>query len=140
MKRKKPSVYAGLSELSEGSSPSAPAKNSATAFAVALFFVIGRNVLATRCGRRPACGACRGGLQPGGLRPGPTEAAAETSPMSTCAGFSHPFSPVRNRSHPLQHPKRTRLRLFSPETGCVLLFLSSFFLQNFPHLFVHFAI
>ena len=44
----------------EGSSPSAPAKNSATAFAVALFFVIGRNVLATRCGRRPACGACRG--------------------------------------------------------------------------------
>ena len=34
------------------------------------------------CARRPACGACRGGLQPGGLRPGPTEAAAETSPSA----------------------------------------------------------
>ena len=41
----------------EGSSPSAPAKNSATAFAVALFFVTGRNVLATRhgCALRSAC-------------------------------------------------------------------------------------
>ena len=38
------------------------------------------------------------------------------------SGFSHPFAPVRNRSHPLQHPKRTRLRLFSPEIGCVSLF------------------
>ena len=45
-------------------SPSAPAKNSATAFAVALFFVIERNVLATRhgCAARSACrgaSACR---------------------------------------------------------------------------------
>ena len=65
----------------EGSSPSAPAKNGATAFAVALFFVTGRNVLATRhgCALRSAC---RGGLQPGGLRPGPTEAAGETSPSA----------------------------------------------------------
>ena len=47
------------------------------------------------------------------------------------SGFSHPFAPVRNRSHPLQHPKRTRLRLFSPEIGCVSLFLPSFDLQNF---------
>ena len=41
----------------EGSSPSAPAKNGATAFAVALFFVTGRNVLATRhgCALRSAC-------------------------------------------------------------------------------------
>ena len=45
--------------------------------------------------------------------------------------FSHPFAPVPNRFHPLQHPKRTRLRLFSPEIGCVSLFLSSFDLQNF---------
>ena len=46
-------------------------------------------------------------------------------------GFSHPASSVSNRCHPLQHPKRTRLRLFSPEIGCVSLFLSSFDLQNF---------
>ena len=38
--------------------------------------------MAARFARRPACGACRGGLQPGGLRPGPTEAAAETSPSA----------------------------------------------------------
>ena len=47
------------------------------------------------------------------------------------SGFSHPVLPVLNRFHPLQHPKRTRLRLFSPEIGCVSLFLSSFDLQNF---------
>ena len=66
----------------EGSSPSAPAKKSGIASAVPDFFVSVRQDLATRCGRRPACGACRGGLQPGGLRPGPTEAAAETSPSA----------------------------------------------------------
>ena len=45
--------------------------------------------------------------------------------------FSHPFAPVPNRCHPLQHPKRTRLQLISPEIGCVSLFLPSFDLQNF---------
>ena len=30
----------------------------------------------------PLRSACRGGLQPGGLRPGPTEATAETSPSA----------------------------------------------------------
>ncbi|MFQ9910151.1 MAG: hypothetical protein ACLRWC_11400, partial [Acutalibacter sp.] len=49
--------------------------------------------------------------------------------------FLHPFAPACNHSHPLQHPKRTRLRLFSPEIGCVSLFLTSFDLQNFPYLF-----
>ena len=51
------------------------------------FFVSVRKDLATRCARRPACGACRGGLQPGGLHPGPTEPAGETSPMSIYACF-----------------------------------------------------
>ena len=45
--------------------------------------------------------------------------------------FSHPFAPVPNRCHPLKHPKRTRLQLFSPEIGCVSLFLPSFDLQKF---------
>ena len=57
-------------------------KKSGIASAVPDFFVSVRQDLATRCARRPACGACRGGLQPGGLRPGPTEAAAETSPSA----------------------------------------------------------
>ena len=47
------------------------------------------------------------------------------------SGFSHLVLSVPNRCHPLQHPKRARLRLFSPEIGCVSLFLSSFDLQNF---------
>ena len=57
-------------------------KKSCIAFAVPDFFVRERIDLAARFARRPACGACRGGLQPGGLRPGPTEAAAETSPSA----------------------------------------------------------
>ena len=69
-------------------SPSAPAKNSATAFAMALFFVIGRNVLATRCARRLACGACRGDLQPGGLRPAPVSAAASVGAGRSPLGSS----------------------------------------------------
>ena len=93
----------------EGSSPSAPAKNSATAFAVALFFVTGRNVLATRHGCAPRS-ACRGGLQPGGLRPGPTEAAGETSPMSIYACF-----PIR--PHPLHLPPAPRTHPVSPFSG-----------------------
>ena len=46
-----------------------------------LFFVSGHKDSATRhgCALRSAC---RGSLQPGGLRPGPTEAAAETSPSA----------------------------------------------------------
>ena len=56
-------------------------KKSGIAFAMPDFFVSVRNVLATRHGCAPR-GACRGGLQPGGLRPGPTEAAAETSPSA----------------------------------------------------------
>ena len=59
------------------------------------FFVSVRKDLATRCARRPACGACRGGLQPGGLYPGPTEPAGETSPMSIYACF-----PIRSHLPP----------------------------------------
>ena len=132
-------------------------KSQVSASAAPDFFVSVRNVLATRHGCAPR-GACRGGLQPGGLRPGPTEAAAETSPSAPAkktggntaflpvflhvlygnevrfgsdVGFSHLVVSVPNRCHPLQHPKRARLRLFSPEIGCVSLFLSSFDLQYF---------
>ena len=123
-----------------------------------LFFVSGHKGSETRCGRVP-CGACRGALVAGGDRPAPTEAAAETKSFCPCqktgentgfspvfffhvlhgfgvhfgsdSGFSHLVLSVPNRCHPLQHPKRARLRLFSPEIGCVSLFLSSFDLQNF---------
>ena len=66
----------------EGSSPSAPAKNrEASTMLASLFFVSAHKDSATRHGCAPRS-ACRGGLQPGGLRPGPTEAAAETSPSA----------------------------------------------------------
>ena len=93
-----------------------------------LFFVSAHKDSATRhgCALRSAC---RGGLQPGGLRPGPTEAAAEIKSFCPCqktgentgfspvfflhvlhghlvhfgsdTWFSHPILPVPNRSHPL---------------------------------------
>ena len=89
-------------------------KKSGIAFAVPDFFVSERKDLAARCARRPACGACRGGLQPGGLRPGLTEAAAETSPMSIYACF-----PIRS---PLFStvliPSSTRN---APDFGCFRL-------------------
>ena len=46
------------------------------------------------------------------------------------SGFTRP-QPSSSPPAPETHPKRTRLRLFSPEIGCVSLFLSSFDLQNF---------
>ena len=112
----------------EGSSPSAPAKNGATAFAVALFFVTGRNVLATRhgCALRSACrgvserqwrsAANRPRRQPRQvLLPLPkTGGNTAFSPVfflhvlhgyvvhfGSNSGFFHPVLPVLNRSHPL---------------------------------------
>ena len=54
-------------------------------------------------------------------------------------GFSHLVLPVLNCCHPLQHPKRTRLRLFSPEIGCVFSFSLFFGCKIFVLVFVHFA-
>ena len=52
------------------------------------FFVSERDVLATRSGCAPRS-ACRGGLQPCGLRPGPTEPAGETeSGLNVIASFA----------------------------------------------------
>ena len=49
-----------------------------------LFFVSAHKDSATRCARRPACGACRGALVACGDRPAPTEAAAETKSFCPC--------------------------------------------------------
>ena len=46
------------------------------------------------------------------------------------SSLSHPASSASNRCYPLQHPERTRFRLFRAFPGCVSLFLSSFDLQN----------
>ena len=51
--------------------------------------------------------------------------------LASDTGFSHLVLSVSNRSHPLQHPERTRFRLFRAFPGCVSLFLSSFDPQNF---------
>ena len=149
----------------EGSSPSAPAKNrEVSTMLTSLFFVSAHKDSATRCGRRPACGACRGGLQPGGLRPGPTEAAAETksfcpchktgentgfSPVSffscvvwLCGAFGFRFwgsPPVRTDCTPLQHPKRTRFRLFRTISGAFRCFYPLLTCKIFGLAFVHLA-
>ena len=109
------------------------------------------NDLAARFARRPTCGACRGALVACGDRPAPTEAAAETKSFCPChktgenpvfspvfffhvlhgfgvhlgsdTGFSHQVLSVSNRSHPLQHPKRTRFRLFRAFPGAFSHFL-----------------
>ena len=120
-------------------------KKSGIAFAVPDFFVSERKDLAARFARRPTCGACRGALVACGDRPAPTEAAAETKSFCPChktggntaflpvfflhvlygygvhagsdSGFSHPFASARTCFHPLQHPERTRFRLFLAESG-----------------------
>ena len=51
--------------------------------------------------------------------------------LGSDTGFSHLVLSVSNRSHPLQHPKRTRFRLFRAESGA----FRSFDPQNFSHLF-----
>ena len=101
-----------------------------------LFFVSAHKDSATRhgCALRSAC---RGGLQPGGLRPGPTEPAGETKSFCPIASLSHPFSPVLNRSHPLQHPKRTRFRLFLAESGAFRCFCPLLTCKIFGSVFVH---
>ena len=103
-----------------------------------LFFVSAHKDSATRhgCALRSAC---RGGLQPGGLRPGPTEPAGETKSFCPIASLSHPFSPVLNRSHPLQHPKRTRVRLFRAESGAFFSFSLFCGCKIFRIFFVHSA-
>ena len=55
------------------------------------------------------------------------------------SSLSHPPSSVLTRSHPLQHPKRTRFCLFWPNPGAFSLFFPFFDLQNFPHLFCSFC-
>ena len=117
----------------EGSSPSAPAKKERQASACLSFFVSVPNVLATwhGCALRSAC---RGGLQPGGLRPGPTEAAAETSPSLDFLLAFRVFSSGFTRSQLFPSspaPKTHPISPFWGFSGCVSLFLSSFDLQNF---------
>ena len=115
-------------------SPSAPAKiREVSTMLASLFFVSGHKGSATRhgCALRSAC---RGGLQPGGLRPGPTEAGAETSSSLDfllafrvfSSGFTHSQlfpSPPAPKTHPVSP--------FSAQTGCVFLFFAVFWLQNF---------
>ena len=118
----------------EGSSPSAPAKNGEVSRALTSpFFVSVPNVLATRhgCALRSAC---RGGLQPGGLRPGPAEAAAETSPSLDFLLAFRVFSSGCTRPQlfpsspaPETHP----VSPFLAFSGCVFLFFVVFRLQNF---------
>ena len=53
------------------------------------------------------------------------------------SGFFHPVLPVLNCSHPLQHPKRTRFRLFLAESGAFSSFLLFFWCKISALVFVH---
>ena len=52
-------------------------------------------------------------------------------------GFSHPPTSASNRCYPLQHPKRTRFRLFLAESGAFSSFLLFFWCKIFVLVFVH---
>ena len=125
-------------------------KSQVSASAAPDFFVSVRNVLATRHGCAPR-GACRGALVAGGDRPAPTEPAGETSPSLhfrhvmeespslplLYSSLSHPASSATNRCYPLQHPERTRFRLFWPKPGAFCSFCPLLTCKIFGSVFVH---
>ena len=94
----------------EGSSPSAPAKKERQAFACLSFFVSAHKNSATRHGCAPAQCVSWGERAPVALCREPTEAAAETSPMSIYACFLI-------RPHPLHLPPAPRTHPVSPFSG-----------------------
>ena len=124
----------------EGSSPSAPAKNrEASTMLASLFFVSAHKDSATRCGCALRS-ACRGGLQPGGLRPGPTEAAAETSPSLDFLLAFRVFSPAHIRLqplHPSPAPKTHPVCPFWTISGAFRSFCPLLTCKIFVSVFVH---
>ena len=116
-----------LTEPAGETSPSAPAKKERQAFACLSFFVSAHKNSATRHGCAPAQCVSWGERAPVALCREPTEAAAETSPMSIYACF-----PIR--PHPLHLPPAPRTHPVSPFSGfsgCGWLFLPFFDPQNF---------
>ncbi len=121
-----------------------------------LFFVSAHKDSATRhgCALRSACrGVSERQWRSAAPVSAPASVGAGRSPpgsstrggrrdKSFCpiASLSHPFSPVLNRSHPLQHPKRTRFRLFLAESGAFFSFPLFSGCKIFGLLFVHPAI
>ena len=57
--------------------------------------------------------------------------------LGSDTGFSHLVLSVPNRSHPLQHPKRTRFRLFLAESGAFSSFSLFFWCKISALVFVH---
>ena len=107
----------------EGSSPSAPAKNrEASTMLASLFFVSAHKDSATRhgCALRSACrGVSERQWRSAANRPRrqPRQVRCLSMPV---------FPSVRTRCTSLQHPERTRFRLFRPKPGtfrcfCLLL-------------------
>ena len=152
----------------EGSSPSAPAKNrEASTMLASLFFVSAHKDSATRhgCALRSACrgvserqwrsAANRPRRQPRQVLLPLPKTGGNTVFLPVCFlhvlyGYGvhtgsdivllHPVAPACNRSHPLQHPKRTRFRLFGAFSGAFLCFrpfgrakVSGHFLFTLPH-------
>ena len=75
-----------------------------------------------------------------GALPRADRSGAETKSFCPIARLSHPFAPAHNRSHPLQHPKRTRFRLFRTISGAFFsfcCFLAAKFLPLFLCTLLH---
>ena len=79
------------------------------------FSLVSRKIWQQGAPAGPTCGACRGGLQPCGLRPGPTEPAGETESGLNVIAF---FADVLIRYHlssPALIPSSTQN---APDFGC----------------------
>ena len=151
----------------EGSSPSAPAKKERQASACLSFFVSAHKDSATRHGCAPAqCVSWGPAARWAASRPD----RGDSRDKSFCpchkpggntvflpgfflhvvhgngvrfgsnSGFSHPVLPVLNRFHPLQHPKRTRFRLFRPKPGAFRSFCPLLTYKISSSVFVHPAV
>ena len=113
-------------------------KKSGIASAIPDFFRLWAECLGNEARLRPAQCVSWGERAPVALCREPTEAAAETS-SSLLPHISLPFAPACNRSHPLQHPKRTRFRLFWPKPGAFFSFSLFCGRKIFGLVFVHLA-
>ena len=151
-------------EAAAETSPSAPAKKERQASACLSFFVSAHKDSATRHGCAPAqCVSWGPAARWAASRPDRGDSRDKSfcpchKPGGNTAflpgfflhvvhgngvrfgsnfGFSHLVLSVPNRCHPLQHPKRTRFRLFLAESGAFSSFLLFFWCKIFVLVFVH---
>ena len=116
-------------------------KKSGIAFAMPDFFVSEQKDLAAGCARRAHLRCVSWGPAALWAASRPDRAGRRDRVWPKCYSFfrrcSHPLPPVLTRSHPLQHPKRTRFRLFRLNLGAFSLFSPFWTCKIFKLVFVH---